>query len=125
MVKNNKAVVVFHCFAKLIIEININNIIIKNKKIRLILMNLPYIIPIIYKDKIIGKGLITLYLLSEVVLFIGHKLNLLFLHIFFRQFRKHPLYHQLLRTAHSDFYILLSFPKEPVQFRVKTVTNLH
>jgi len=41
MVKNNKAVVMFHCFTKLTIEININNIIIENKNMGLILMNLP------------------------------------------------------------------------------------
>jgi len=41
IIKNNKAVVVFHCFTKLIIEISINNVITENKNIRLILMNLP------------------------------------------------------------------------------------
>jgi hypothetical protein len=31
IIKNNKAVVIFHCFTKLIIEINIKNITIENK----------------------------------------------------------------------------------------------
>jgi len=57
MIKNSKAVVIFHCFIKLITVIIVKNIKIENKNIRLILMNLPYIIPIIYIAKIIGKGL--------------------------------------------------------------------
>jgi hypothetical protein len=56
-------VVVFHCLKKLIRVIRKEKIIIVNKNIKLKLINLPYIMPIIYKNKIMGIGLIDLYLL--------------------------------------------------------------
>jgi len=76
IIKNNKAVVISHCFKKLIREITSNKTKIINKNIKLILTNLPKTVPIIYKNKIIAKGLIVLYLLFEDIFFIGHKLAL-------------------------------------------------
>jgi len=40
IIKNNKAVVIFHCFKKLIIAIIVKNTKIENKNIGLMLMNL-------------------------------------------------------------------------------------
>lgn len=74
--KKHNAVVVFHFFKRLIIEIKIKTIIIEAKNVRLVLMNLAKITPNIYIAKIIGSGLITFNLISEELFFIGHKLNL-------------------------------------------------
>jgi len=76
IIKNNKAVVISHCFKKLIREIRNKNIIIIYKNIKLKLINFPKTVPITYKNKIIVRGLILLYWLFEDKSFIGHKLDL-------------------------------------------------